>query len=192
MTEREKQKERRRDEILSAALDVFVRKGYAAATIKDIAASAGISVGLMFHYFESKQALLLELIELGLKGPQSVFAMQDTAEPMEFFEYAAEQIIFFISSYPFVASMFVLMYQAYISDATPSDVKAIMGQEELYRRSAELITLGQKQGTIRDGDPMALALTFWAAIQGAAEVAALFPEKPCPKSEWISDILKRR
>src|SRR5262249_9830143 len=60
-------KDERREEILRAALRVFARKGLAASKISDIATAAGLSHGLVYHYFESKEAvfaaLLLEVLD---------------------------------------------------------------------------------------------------------------------------------
>jgi AcrR family transcriptional regulator len=50
-------KDERREQILSAALKVFARKGFAAAKISDIVARAGMSHGLVYHYFKSKEEL---------------------------------------------------------------------------------------------------------------------------------------
>lgn len=47
----------RRDAILAAATRVFAKKGYAKTTISDIAAEAGLSHGLVYHYFASKAAV---------------------------------------------------------------------------------------------------------------------------------------
>jgi len=47
----------RREQILEAAMRVFARKGYADATNKDIATEAGITPGLIYHYFQDKRAL---------------------------------------------------------------------------------------------------------------------------------------
>lgn len=52
----------RPDEILDAALDVFVAAGFDAARMDDIAAQAGISKAGVYLYFDSKQALLRALI----------------------------------------------------------------------------------------------------------------------------------
>ncbi|MEN6339070.1 MAG: helix-turn-helix domain-containing protein, partial [Clostridiaceae bacterium] len=51
MTVRDDQKEKRREDILRAGLDLFVKKGYTATKIKDIADQVGMSLGLLFHYF---------------------------------------------------------------------------------------------------------------------------------------------
>ena len=68
METRKEQKERRKQEIMQAALELFVSKGYVATKITDIAKRANISTGLMFHYFESKENLYEELIQMGLEG----------------------------------------------------------------------------------------------------------------------------
>ncbi len=47
--------------MLSAALGLFCEHGYAATSTRRIAEAAGITEGLVFHYFASKEALLLEL-----------------------------------------------------------------------------------------------------------------------------------
>jgi len=51
-----------RREILRRAASIFARQGYANSTIGDIAATNEISRGLLYHYFESKEALLREML----------------------------------------------------------------------------------------------------------------------------------
>ena len=48
--------------LLAAAARVFVREGYARATTNRIAAAAGVSVGSLYQYFPSKDALAVELL----------------------------------------------------------------------------------------------------------------------------------
>jgi AcrR family transcriptional regulator len=48
---------------MEAALRVFAQKGYSRATNRDIARAAGITTGLIYHYFESKEALLKAIID---------------------------------------------------------------------------------------------------------------------------------
>ncbi len=50
--------EDRREQIIEAALRVFAQKGFDRATNKDIADKAGITPGLIYHYFKSKEDLL--------------------------------------------------------------------------------------------------------------------------------------
>ena len=46
--------------ILSAALDLFQEHGYEATTMRAIAQRAGVSLGSSYHYFPSKEHLVLE------------------------------------------------------------------------------------------------------------------------------------
>jgi AcrR family transcriptional regulator len=55
---RRQQKEERREQILDAALRVFSEKGFAGASIRDIAREVGVTEGLLYHYFESKEQLM--------------------------------------------------------------------------------------------------------------------------------------
>ena len=54
----------RKAEILQAALRVFARKGYKAATNKDIAAEAGVTTAALYYYFPSKEAMFGEVLAL--------------------------------------------------------------------------------------------------------------------------------
>ncbi|GHO52743.1 TetR/AcrR family transcriptional regulator [Ktedonobacter robiniae] len=55
--------EDRREQLLDAAIRVFARKGFSRATNKDIAHEADVTPGLIYHYFESKEALLQAVLE---------------------------------------------------------------------------------------------------------------------------------
>src|SRR5205823_13683872 len=55
---RRQQAEERREQILDVALRVFSENGFAGASIRDIAREAGITEGLIYHYFQSKDELL--------------------------------------------------------------------------------------------------------------------------------------
>jgi TetR/AcrR family fatty acid metabolism transcriptional regulator len=50
--------EERRRQILDAAVRAFAQKGYHACRVSDIAKEAGVAYGLVYHYFESKEAVL--------------------------------------------------------------------------------------------------------------------------------------
>ncbi len=52
----------KRDELLKAAYDLFVRQGYAATTADDIAETAGVAVGTFYNYFRNKRQILLVLV----------------------------------------------------------------------------------------------------------------------------------
>lgn len=59
---RERRKEARPGELLEAALDLFVEKGYAATRVEEVAARAGVSKGTLFLYFPSKEDLFKAVV----------------------------------------------------------------------------------------------------------------------------------
>jgi TetR/AcrR family transcriptional regulator len=59
---RERRKEARPGELLDAALDLFVEKGFSAARVDDVAARAGVSKGTLFLYFQSKEDLFKAVV----------------------------------------------------------------------------------------------------------------------------------
>ena len=59
---RERRKEARPGELLDAALDLFVEKGFAATPSEEVAARAGVSKGTLFLYFPSKEELFKAVV----------------------------------------------------------------------------------------------------------------------------------
>ncbi len=57
-----------RQKILEASLELFGTKGYKSTTISDIVKKAGISKGLIYHYFDSKEDILKQLVDFFMEG----------------------------------------------------------------------------------------------------------------------------
>jgi len=186
---RTEQRDKRRQTILMTALDIFVHKGFAATKTQDITNAAGISEGLMFHYFETKEKLYEELVKTAMEGREMALTGIKN-EGLEYFQMAAKMIFHYLKTEPYVAKMFVLMGQAQNNDAVPESVKALMAKID-FGGTVKKIKQGQRKGEIKKGDPAALAFAFWGAIQGIAEQAALLPGIPVPDSEWIVDIIRK-
>jgi AcrR family transcriptional regulator len=55
--------EDRREQIIDAAMRVFAQRGFARATNRDVAREAGITTGLIYYYFKSKEDLLRAALE---------------------------------------------------------------------------------------------------------------------------------
>jgi AcrR family transcriptional regulator len=73
----------RRQELLKAAARLFRRKGFGAATTRDIAAAVGMHSGSPFYHFKSKGALLSAVMEEGMRAAlaRQAQALQPEAEP---------------------------------------------------------------------------------------------------------------
>ncbi len=77
--------DRRRDAIVSAALDVAVRKGLASTTVRDVAAEMGTSSGLIHHYFDSMDEVLAAAFERVARQDLAISArsMGEAGDPVE-------------------------------------------------------------------------------------------------------------
>ncbi len=184
------QKEKRRHDILNVALDLFIQKGYAATRTAEIAKAVGMSEGLFFHYFETKEKLYFSLIDIALSGMHNTFEI-DASNSIAFFENAAKYIIENCSKDSLIAKLFVLMDYAENDASLSVEVRnKIKGQRELDK-TVSIIEQGQKENSIKNGDPLSLALTFWTTIHGVVANIARNPDLPIANYEWIVDILRK-
>lgn len=103
--------EDRREQIIDAAMRVFSEKGFTRATNKDIARAAGITPGLIYYYFESKEDVLKAIVEqrsplrLASSLPPEVFAL-----PLEqFLHLLIRQVLHIVETENFVGLFRVLL-----------------------------------------------------------------------------------
>jgi AcrR family transcriptional regulator len=76
-------REESRQLIIEHALELFGTHGYDRTSVRMIAESAGISQGLMYRYFESKEALLQAIFEQSMADVRASFAAAEEGEPEE-------------------------------------------------------------------------------------------------------------
>ena len=99
---RKEQKEIKKSQIIQAALDLFVERGYYGTKTSQISRRAGISEGLLFHYFPTKEILLEELINIGLEGMR--MPMQINAKNgLDFFYQFTTLLFLYAKENPFTA-----------------------------------------------------------------------------------------
>lgn len=186
---RKEQKEQRIQQILSVALDLFIKKGFVATQIADIAKAANMSLGLLFHYFESKESLYVALVKIGLQGTQTPFKTE-FGEPIAFFTEFVESLFQYANEQPMTAKMFTFMRQAQKRDDVPELANEIAMQVNAIEESIAIIEAGQRQGTIKAGNPAALSNAFWCSVQGIMEQYAQDSSVPLPEADWIVDIIR--
>lgn len=80
-TRSSKRADEQRDRILCAALRCFIEHGFHAASMSNIADTAQMSAGLMYRYFENKNAIVLAIIERQLEEKRCrIRALQSSAD----------------------------------------------------------------------------------------------------------------
>ncbi|MCR4687672.1 MAG: TetR/AcrR family transcriptional regulator [Lachnospiraceae bacterium] len=187
---RKEQKEERRQKILMTALTLFVEQGYYDTKITDIAATVPMSTGLMFHYFESKEELLLELVRMGAAGTKSAGGAGAPKEiPADvYLENFLKQLFSYAKEQPWVFNMFVLMGQVRRS-GMPEEARQVALSVDTIDTTAKLIKKGQKEGIFREGNTVLLSRCFWASVQGIMEEMAMDKEMNAPDPKWIMGML---
>lgn len=186
---RKEQKEARKWQIIQATLDLFVERGYYGTKTSQISRRAGISEGLLFHYFPTKEILLEELINIGLEGMR--MPMQIKAESgLDFFSQFTTMLFLQVEKNPFIAKMFVFMGHVVRAEEIPERLRKLAASVDTITYSQGRVEEGQRDGSIRRGDAMALSNMYWCAVHGMMEQYALHPEIPLPEADWIVAMLK--
>lgn len=185
---RKEQKEERRNAILMTALQLFVERGYHDTKITDIAEAVPMSTGLMFHYFGSKEDLLLELVRMGCSGPGSVTAGEEIPPDVYLTEFL-RKIFSFAKEQPWVFNMFVLMGQVR-RPGMPEEARRLAESADAVTPTVKLIRRGQKAGVFHKGDAETMARCFWYAVQGIMEQMAADERMKTPEPEWIVGMLR--
>lgn len=75
--------ERRREELLEAAEQCFIERGFHRATIQDIASAAGVSLGLLYRYYANKESVILAVAERERVAIVELISELNTAENFE-------------------------------------------------------------------------------------------------------------
>ena len=147
----------RRERILASAAELFARKGVSATTVREIADGVGILSGSLYHHFESKEAIVDEIISSYLEDLRSRY--QKVLAPDTNPRNQLHDLI--------VASLEVVEAHPHATEIYQNDVNYLSQIERFgYLRGAgravqntwiEVINAGVEQGVFRDDlDPKIL------------------------------------
>lgn len=159
--------------LLNAALTVFSQEGYEAARLKDIAQTAGVTRGAIYHHFGNKAGLFAALIEdASALGNQAIgkaieeggaFA-QITARILVYTLYLLEEDRRFRE-----VTALSLSIPGTAPELAAFREQRVQGARELVENISGLFQMGIEQGDLRpDLDPPTLARGFLAFQNGLA------------------------
>jgi AcrR family transcriptional regulator len=160
----------RRRRILDAATEVFAERGYAAASMVEIAARAGVVASVIYDHFGSKRELAVELLELhGAALIERTITELEPAPPAELLRTSIDLFYRFMEADPFV--------WRFLFRDPPADPEIAAVHRRIHERATEGITaLVRLSAPRRDmlgipyerGTAM-VAKTSQEAVQGLAE-----------------------
>ena len=181
----------RRQEILDRAIEVFADKGAEGTSLRAIAEKIGVSHAALLHYFGSREELLVEVLREGERR-HSTYGHDDARVKEQVvggMVRAAERNV--------TIPGFVSLYTSLLAGSLEADKQYSreffsMRFARLRERLAELIRIGQEEGSIRRGvEPEAMAALVIAASDGLQTQWPLEPTVDIAKSlELLERILE--
>ena len=168
---KQRERERRRQQIIVAAKRVFTEKGFNKATIEDIARNAELSPGTLYLYFKNKEelyaSLSLRILQYLAIRVEHVKNETDLG-PLEKLDALMNAMYDVYEFDPLILiNMFHLQSSETLKNLSPTLLDEL---NELTRKSigtiAELFEDGIKKNIFPDQHPMALADIFWSMFSG--------------------------
>lgn len=172
----------RRIELGQAAVSVFARKGYAAATVQDIADIAGIRKGSVYKHIDNKEDLLFDLLEIAHEQTVALMETIDdlAATPLErVHEYLRRYVLWYLDN----VDLLHVFFQEWDALTTPERREVVRERRRLYDRfMRELVAECQTAG---EADPSINAqyASFYmlAGINATPEWYPRAPAGPSPE-----------
>ena len=168
-----------RKKILSAAIRLFADKGMAATSIQEIAELAGVSTGLIYRYYKSKQDMYDIIVNGALRDLKKIAGIFESDEsPKLLMEQVFTELRSELVNDIGFSNVLVLMTQAFLSE-NDDERSSLLLNEDLSIISAieNLIARGQQTGDFAEGNPREMAMLAFSSIQGLGIMKTLLKDK---------------
>jgi AcrR family transcriptional regulator len=154
--------------ITRAALEVFAEYGYYGAKMEQIMQVSGLSKGLVYHYFPSKEKLFFHLVDTALEISRNTWkdALDSPGTGWEKIEKLSDNIVKI--AFTDESSLYsLIMIQAVTQGkGIPGLMEHIYQHLAYYNDFLPFIIEAQKSGEAAQGDPDLLLFTYIALVQG--------------------------
>ncbi|MFT4625455.1 MAG: AcrR family transcriptional regulator [Myxococcota bacterium] len=164
----------RRSQILRAARAIFIRKGYLAARVEDVAKRAGLSKGAVYFYFSSKRQLFLALVQDEHDNTYSFLesAEQDDRPAIVKLLDLGQKYLEYFAGLKSPPRFFLMMSEQGIRDEeVREECQAV--HQRFVDAASRILAQGMVEGSFRRTDPEAVAIMLKAMIDGLAGQSAI-------------------
>lgn len=161
-----------RQRILDAAAKTFRERGYAAASLRDIATAAGMQAASLYYHFDSKDQLAEEIMTVGVDGSYAavktaVAALAKTASPLDQLEAAfAAHLTYLLNQSDYAVAMLRMLHQ------TPKPIRErILKRQRAFGRLFDrLLKRAQSDGLMKPGlDLSSMRMLIFGAMNWTPE-----------------------
>ncbi len=165
----------RRVEILDAAKQLFVEEGYAATTIRRIAAKLGISSTALYVYFPDKDAILVEICNATFAGliVELDDVLRERTDPLDALAKCLEGYIRFGLDHSNEYELTFVTRRSKELQKQPENEKLGM---QAYERFYDCVDAVVRAGITNDAETQRLTQQLWAAIHGLVVLLLLRSE----------------
>jgi AcrR family transcriptional regulator len=160
-------------QILKAAMDLFLSKGYYSTSIEDVAKQAQISKGLLYHYFKGKEDLLAAMVEVRLNDLLTVMNAAAAKEtPVEQIRHIVEGALNDVRRQPEVFRFYLNLFtQPRLDPVVAKYTQRLMDEQaKQFEVQTEMFA---KLGV---ADPRQRSLYFSSALQGIMLMFSTYPQ----------------
>ncbi len=166
--QREEQRQETAEEILDAALQLFVSDGYGAVTMRAIAGRIGCSPGNLYHYFPGKDDIFLALREQGFERFRDYqVRTRDVSDPDARLRAHAAAYLRFAVEQPRHYELMFLMPALDPESIPPHMVERSRRSLDLLRSDLEAC---MKEGSMQAWDVDVAAISMWSQLHGFASL----------------------
>ena len=159
----------KRARLLAAALDLFETRGFDGVAVPEIAAKAGVAVGTVYRYFETKDALVNALYRQWKQAYNDLVLAPAPKgmKPRELFSRYWHRMTLFARTNPRAMRFMDLHHHGAYLDAESRALSKTYAQV-----AEEFVRAARAEGAIRDLDPIMVVALMWGASTGLVKFAA--------------------
>ncbi|HON38195.1 MAG: TetR/AcrR family transcriptional regulator [Desulfomonilia bacterium] len=169
--------------IIDAALEVFREKGYANARMADIARRAGVSYGLVYHYFGSKEVLFNLIVGTWWNDLYSMME-REKASNADFRQKLVHIITFFLDTYAQKPNLISIFVSEVCRSSVYHTEEGLAKFLKFFSLCEEIMLEGQQKGILKkEISPHHLTYIFYGAIETFISVMVLGKEPLTRKRE---------
>lgn len=163
-------KQKRRNDLLNAARDVFAKKGYHEARVEDIVAAAHVAKGTFYLYFPDKRSVFSELVDrLFARISSSIVQVDVKGDVQSQIKHNVRAIIAVLLDDPTVTQI-LLSYTAVPDQKFLQKIRSFY--DGVTKMLSQALQSGQKMGVVEDGDAELFAtFTIGALKESLLEIA---------------------
>jgi len=165
-----------RQRLLEGATELFTQKGYAATTVREIVASAGVSKPVLYYYFKNKEGIYIHLMREAFTKADDLFesSLEESGSASQRLRrLCLQSFSLFLENIKVVR----VMYSIYYGPHQGAPFFDFESYHIKFRQAVQqLIEEGMRKGEFIKGDPEVLTWLILGAINVAMEVQLGSPE----------------